>query len=82
MLSNNIDVEAAMETLELLLGHPIMVIKCAIAKAQAIPNRNSDHLEEWAPFAAKVRNLASAVETTTGPRCATGAHGSLFFIDK
>lgn len=65
MLSNTIDVPAAIATLELLFGQPIMVVRCAVAKAKAISRMNADRLEEWAPFAAKIRNLASAVDTPT-----------------
>lgn len=63
MLNDGRDVEAAMETLEMLYGQPIMLIRCEIEKARAIQAVQGDHLEQWAPFAAKIRNLAGVLDT-------------------
>lgn len=52
---------ATFQQLKLLFGQPIMLIKCEIEKAQRIAAVESDHLEEWAPFAAKVRNMAAVL---------------------
>lgn len=65
MLTNPREVPDAIATLELLFGQPIMVIRCAIEKAKSIPYINGNNLHEWPPFAAKVRILASAVDTPT-----------------
>lgn len=63
MLSNPTEIPTAMATLELLFGQPIMIVRCAIERARAIPHLNGNNLNEWAPFAAKIRNLAAAVDT-------------------
>lgn len=63
LLNHGKDVETVMDTLEMLFGQTVMLIKCEIEKAKAIPNLRSDHLEQWAPFAAKVRNLVAVLDT-------------------
>lgn len=63
LLNSGRDVETAMDTLQMMFGQPVMLIQCEIEKASAIPPIKADQLEQWAPFAGKVRNLVAVLDT-------------------